>query len=198
MFESAALQAGGKFKYSTVNPAVSHYELRKAFELLIQAGLLSRVYHTDARGIPLGAQINPRRFKALLFDVGVYQRLVNLDLPAYLVQSDDDLINKGPVAELFCGLELLANSPPHQRQQLYYWHREAKNSNAEVDYVLQQGSEIVPLEIKAGARGAMRSMRLFLSERNLSRGIRLSQENFSSYGLIETMPLYASGNLVRK
>jgi hypothetical protein len=44
----------------------------------------------------------------------------------------------------------------------------------------------------------MRSMHLFLSERNLSRGIRLSQENFSSYGLIETMPLYASGNLVRK
>ena len=198
VFESTALQAGGKFKYSAVNPAVSHFELKRAFELLVQADLINRTFHTDARGIPLGAQINPRRFKALIFDIGIYQRLINLDLPSYLVQSNSDLINKGSASELFVGLELLSNTPSHLRQQLHYWHREAKNSNAEVDYIVQRGNTIVPIEIKAGSRGAMRSMHLFLSERRLNRGIRLSQENYSLYGHIVTIPIYAAGNLVRQ
>ncbi len=197
VFESVALQAGCKFKYSTVNPDSSHNELKKALELLVQAGLVYRIFHTDARGVPLGAQVNPRRFKTLLFDVGIYQRLVNLDLPAYLVSSDVTLINKGPVAELFYGLEWVANSPAHLQPQLFYWHREARNSNAELDYVIQQGNVIVPVEVKAGVRGAMQSMRLFLAERNLQRGIRVSHENYSTYGVIETVPLYATGNLVQ-
>ncbi|RPI72828.1 MAG: DUF4143 domain-containing protein [Desulfobacteraceae bacterium] len=195
VFESAALQAGCKFKYATVNPDSTHNELKKALELLVRAGLVYRIFHTDARGVPLGAQVNPRRFKVLLFDIGIYQRLVHLDIPAYLVSGDAALINKGPVAELFCGLEWVANSPTHRQPQLFYWHREARNSNAEVDYVIQQGNAVVPVEVKAGVRGAMQSMRLFLTERNLQRGIRVSHENYSSYGAIETVPLYAAGNM---
>jgi uncharacterized protein len=197
VFESVALQSGGKFKYSTVNPDITHYELKRAFDLLDKAGIVYRVNHTDARGIPLGAQINPRRFKALLFDIGIFQRIMNLDLPAYLVQSDTELVHKGAVAELFAGLELIANSAPDLHPRVYYWHREARSSNAEVDYVIQQGNTTVPVEVKAGNRGAMQSMRLFLAERALDRGIRLSLENFGSSGAIQTVPLYAAGNLVR-
>jgi predicted AAA+ superfamily ATPase len=197
VFESSALQTGAKFKYSTVNSDTSHYELKLSFELLEKAGLLYRVYHTDARGIPLGAQINPRRFKALMFDVGIFQRIMNLDLPAFLVQSDADIVNKGAVAELFAGLEMIADSPPELRPQLYYWHREARSSNAEVDYIIRQENTAVPIEVKAGKRGAMQSMHRFLSERSLTRGIRLSQNNFTEFGAIQTFPLYAAGNLSR-
>jgi predicted AAA+ superfamily ATPase len=197
-FESVALQAGGKFKYSTVNPALSHYAIKKALDLLVQAGLVYRIFHTDARGIPLGAQVNPRRFKAHLFDIGIYQCLVNLDLSAYLVQSDADLVNKGAVAEIFAGLEMIANDHPAHRPQLYYWHREAKNSNAEVDYVCQKGDTPVPVEVKSSNRGGMQSLHLFLSERNLNHGIRLSLENFSTYGSIETIPLYAAARVAAK
>ena len=197
VFDSIALQTGRKFKYRNINPDLSHYELKKAFELLIKAGLAYRVFHSDSRGIPLGAQINPRRFKALLFDIGITQRLVHLDLPSYLVQSSVELITKGSVAEQFCGLELIANTPPHQRAQLFYWHREARNSNAEVDFVIQQNNKIVPIEIKAGVRGAMQSMYLFLNERQLEHGFRLSHENYSTYGVIETAPLYTAGNLIQ-
>lgn len=197
VFESIAKQAGGKFKYSAVNPDTGHYELKRAFGLLIQAGLAYQIIHSDSRGIPLGAQVNTRRFKALLFDLGITQRLLHLDLPSYLVQDVAELITKGSVAELFCGLELLANAPSNHRPQLFYWHREARNSNAEVDYVIQQGPSIVPVEVKAGIRGAMQSMKVFLSERQFQRGIRLSHENFSTYGGIETAPLYTAGNLVK-
>ena len=137
VFESVALQTGGKFKYSTVNPDISHYELKLAFELLEKAGLIYRIWHTDARGVPIGAQTNPRRFKALMFDIGIFQRIMNLDLPAYIVQSDADLVNKGAVAELFAGLEMIACSAADLHPKLHYWHREARSSNAEVDYVIQ-------------------------------------------------------------
>jgi Holliday junction resolvase-like predicted endonuclease len=78
---------------------------------------------------------------------------------------------------------------------LYYWHREARASNAEVDYVLQHNGRIVPVEVKAGGKGAMKSMHLFLQEHKLPLGIRLSQENFSRYGAVMSMPLYAAGRL---
>ncbi len=197
VFESVALQTGAKFKYSTVNSDISHYELKLSFELLEKAGLVYRICHTDARGIPLGAQINPRRFKALMFDIGIYQRIMNLDLPTYLVQTNADIINKGAVTELFVGLEMIANSAPDLHPKLYYWHREARSSNAEVDYVVQQGNKVVPVEVKAGKRGAMQSMHWFLAERSLNRGIRLSHDNFAEFGAIQTVPLYAAGNLAR-
>jgi hypothetical protein len=196
-FRSIALQAGGKFKYSTVSLDATHYELRKCLGLLMWAGLGYQVYHSDARGVPLGAQVDLRRFKALVFDAGAYQRLCGLDLSAHLVEDDAHLVNRGGTAELAVGLELAANSGPMVRPELYYWHREARGSNAEVDYVIQHNREIVPLEVKSGGTGAMKSMHLFLQERSLSLGIRLSQENVARYGSIQVLPVYLAGLLAR-
>lgn len=68
--------------------------------------------------------------------------------------------------------------------------------NAEVDYVIQRGEQILPIEVKAGTKGQMQSMNLFLKERNLSTGIRISFENFASYKNIEVLPLYAINRLL--
>jgi len=188
---SAAAQAGGKFKYSSVPTAGAHKSCREALSLLEKAHLVHRVYHTSARGLPLGAQANLRRFKVLPFDVGIYQRLLGLDLSEHLVSDPQSLVNSGALAEVFVGLELIAHSPPHSRCQLHYWHREARSSNAEVDYVIQQHGTVVPIEVKAGTRGQMQSMHIFLNERDLPMGVRVSHENFATYGRIRTLPMYA-------
>jgi len=86
---------------------------------------------------------------------------------------------------------------PHQRPELYYWHREAPASNAEVDYIIARGPTVIPVEVKSGTRGAMQSMRRFLDERQSSRGLRLSQENFTELERIQTVPLYAAGWIPR-
>jgi hypothetical protein len=109
-----------------------------------------RVVHTQARGIPLGALVDVKKLKAVLFDVGIHQRLLGLDVPEYMTSSDLGLVNRGSVAEVFTGLELVGNHPSHTRPTLHYWHREARGSNAEVDSMIQQGAEIVPVEVKAG------------------------------------------------
>ncbi|TFG74755.1 MAG: DUF4143 domain-containing protein, partial [Chrysiogenales bacterium] len=102
------------------------------------------------------------------------------------------LINKGHLAELFSGLELIKSASPYSYPELYYWHREEKSSNAEVDFVVQGKSGVVPLEVKAGTKGQMQSLHIFLDERNLSKGVRISAENFSRYDKIVTIPLYAA------
>jgi predicted AAA+ superfamily ATPase len=191
VFRSVVLQSGGKFRYSRIASETSAPALKSALTLLVQAGLVHRVVHTHARGLPLGAQADDKKFKAILFDIGLHQRLLGLDVPRHLTAADLDLVNRGSMAESFVGQELVGNGSAHARPALYYWHREARASNAEVDYVIQQGIDIVPVEVKAATRGGMQSMRRFLDERGLSKGIRVSLENFTRYDRIWTVPLYA-------
>lgn len=197
VFRAIAFQAGSKFKYSGVDSVASIHAAKEALRLLVQAGMAHRILHTHARGLPLGAQADEKKFKALLFDVGIHQRLLGLDVPSRLTADDVEIINKGGLAEAFAGQELIGNQPSHMKPVLYYWHREARGSNAEVDYVIQQGADIVPVEIKAGLKGQMQSMRRFLDERGLKKGIRVSLENYSSYDRIIVIPLYGVGRLVR-
>jgi len=197
VFRSIVLQAGAKFKFSNVDSVSSVHALKDALRLLVQAGLAHRVVHSHARGIPLGAQVDEKKSKVLLFDIGIHQRLLGLDVPRHLTAGEVELVNRGSLAEVFAGLELIGNQPAHIRPAIHYWHREARGSTAEVDYVIQQGVDIVPLEVKAGTKGQMQSLIRFMNERNLARGIRLSLENFAEYDRIRVIPLYAIRRLVR-
>ena len=94
-------------------------------------------------------------------------------------------------------MELIKNKSPYEKTNLYYWQRESKNSQAEIDYVIQQKEEILPLEVKAGTKGAMQSMFLFLHEKNKEKGIRISLENFGQMEKIDIYPLYGVWNLVK-
>ena len=190
VFQSIAFQSGTKFQFSRVNSESTHQPLKNALELLEQAGLAYKIYHSDARGIPLGGQINQKKFKVILFDMGIQQRLLGLDLANYLVSKDFEHINRGSLAEAYVGLELIKMAV-QSRPALNYWHREQRGSNAEVDYVIQRAETIIPIEVKAGTKGQMQSLHLFMQERNISRGIRCSLENFSTYDNIEVIPLYA-------
>jgi len=110
-----------------------------------------------------------------------------------LISDDFSLVNKGNIAELFTGLELLKSGSCYEQKTLYYWHRESKSSNAEIDFVLQIGKNIVPLEVKSNVKGAMQSLHLFLEEKKSSFGIRTSLENFDNLPKIKIVPLYAIG-----
>lgn len=191
VFDSIVFQAGAKFKYSNIESSSSSHSLKEALDLLVQAGLAYKVYHTDARGVPLGAQMDAKKFKVVLFDVGIHQRLLGLDLQSCFLTEGFQGINKGNMAEVFAGLELLHNRPLNLKHQLFYWHKETRASNAEIDYLIQQGEKIVPIEVKAGTKGQMQSMHIFLTSRGISRGIRTSLENFCEYEKIRVIPLYA-------
>lgn len=192
-FHSIARQAGRKFMYSAAGQG-SRSGFSTALDLLLMAGLGIRVYHSDCRGIPISAEIKTRRFKVLPFDTGIYQRLMGLDIPSFLLADDQNLINKGALAEIYVGLSLISSAPVHIRPALHYWCREKRSSSAEVDYVIQLNNDIIPVEVKSSGRGSMQSMHLFLRERSLKTGLRFSAEPFSRYGNISVIPLYAAEN----
>jgi predicted AAA+ superfamily ATPase len=111
--------------------------------------LVLPVTHTAANGLPLGAEANPKKRKMLLLDTGIFQRLLGLNIADILFENDFDVINKGSIAEQFVGLELLKSFSCYRQENLYFWHRKAKNSNAEVDYLIQKEENILPIEVKS-------------------------------------------------
>jgi hypothetical protein len=196
VFISIMEQGGNKFKFSNISNDYKIYHYKNALSYIINAGLAYKVHHTSSHSQPLGARIDSKKFKILPFDIGVYQRMTGLNLSEYLLKSNEDLATKGNLAELFAGLQLIYCSSPLQKPELHYWHRESKASNAEVDYIISRGQEIVPLEVKSGSRGQMQSMQRYMDEHNSKTGIRVSHENFGRVGKIDIYPLYAVGNLV--
>ena len=198
VFEAVASQVDGKFVYERAAVNVSSGQVKQALELLIMAGLVYPVTHTAANGIPLGAQINSRYRRMIMCDTGLFQRVLGLDTTDLILSDDFKVVNKGAIAEMFVGLEIIKSMSCYEPAQLYCWAREKRDGNARVDYVIQRGEKIIPIEVKSGTQGAMQSMREFMKEKKLELGIRTSLENFSKYEDIEVYPLYAISNLFIK
>jgi predicted AAA+ superfamily ATPase len=196
VFDAVVKQVGNKFSYSYPNATLNNVQIKEALALLELAGLVYFVTHSASNGIPIGAEINSKKRKILIFDTGIFQRIQGLNIAQLLIEDDFNSINKGNIAELHVGLELIKNVSCYEKTYLYYWQRDAKNSQAEVDYVIQKQEKIIPIEVKAGTKGSMQSLYLFLKEKKLDFGIRLSLENFSEMEKIKIVPLYGVGNLL--
>lgn len=198
---SVAQQAGGKFVYSRISPGTKLSGYDQAIDLLSRAGLIYKIARSSANAIPLGAEVDPRSFKSIPFDLGIYNRLLGLPLSDILLDDSISFSNRAAFAEIVCGLELVAHAPENLKCGLYYWHREARSSSAEVDYVVQRGAAIIPLEVKAGTKGQMQSLYRFLAEKDADYAIRTSLENFSTISTkvsdtnvrVDVVPLYAIG-----
>lgn len=185
---SAAVQATKKFVFAQVGGNYKAGEVKKALEMLTLAGLLVPVTHSDANGLPLGSEADRTYRKYLLLDSGLMLRWLNLAIGNIksmtvhiLTSSVADLVNKGPIAELITGLEMIRYQSPNVRHELYYWQRTAKNSLAEVDYVTEYQQKVLPVKVKAGTQGGMKSLWLFMRERRWTEAVRCSLENFGVF-----------------
>lgn len=205
---SVARQVGGKFVYNRVEGQYRSAEVKNALEMLRDAGLVIPVYHTDANGVPLGAEINGRVVKYLIHDSGVLLAILGIDddtdvrIKEIMVGNSIDLVDKGHVAEMIAGLELVKYASPQKRHQLYYWQNMNKGTRSEVDYVIAQGSEIVPIEVKSGVKGTMSSMYALMRnpQKHINKGIRCSLENLGTFQspegkAIDIIPIYAISKL---
>ena len=214
--KSAATQATKKFVYSRVPGEYKTAEVKKALDLLIKAGVLVPVTHSSGNGLPLGDEADESIRKILLLDTGLMLRLLNMTMgdtsaitAQILTATAADLVNKGPMAEMLAGLELLHYLTPNLHHDLYYWVRQAKNSTAEIDYLLSRDMKVLPFEVKAGVQGGMKSLWDFMREKKLDQAVRCSLENFGKFDYIdaeaegavrhvEVYPLYALSQFVTR
>jgi hypothetical protein len=184
---SVAMQATKKFVYSQVGQDYKSEDVKKALDMLTLAGIVVPVCCTAANGLPLGSEADSTYRKMLLLDSGLMLRLLNMTLgdissikQSILTDSAAELVIKGPMAELIVGLEMLHYGSPNIRHSLYYWLRKVRNSMAEVDYVTTHKLNVLPIEVKAGVQGGMKSLWTFMHEKHLLQAVRCSLENFGS------------------
>ncbi len=176
VFTSVPRLVGSKFMYSRVDREERSNELGRALELLSMARVVHRVRHSAANGIPLGVEASDRRFKVLFLDVGLLARSCGLGLLDIERAEDVMLVNAGALCEQFVGQHMLHAGEFYEEPDLHCWMREKSQSNAEVDYVISLGPNVIPVEVKAGKTGSLRSLHAFLGRKDLSFGLRFNSD----------------------
>lgn len=204
-YRHVAHNVGRKIKFVRISRDDRSAGVRRALEFLALSRVVHPVVHTAANGLPLGAEQDDRHFKALFLDIGLVNRLCSLPL-ANTVELV--AIHEGALAEQFVGQQLLAAAPAFEDAGLFYWVREARSANAEVDYVIGWQQEVLPVEVKAGKTGTLRSLLQFLREKRRCRAVRfysgppalehvkLPGQEGAAVQLL-SLPLFAAGQLNR-
>lgn len=200
LFKQIPAHVAQVFKYNQLSTDYRKRELEPSLHLLEKAGILHQVFYSGGNGFPLGAEIDFSKFKLILFDIGVCQTILGLELKDWFINPKLAFINKGQMAENFVGQELLVYSNAVDRESLYYWSNETRGSHAEIDYLVTRQQKIIPVEVKSGHGAGLQSMRKFLeSHRTCSPyGIRFSVHNYSVFDSIHSYPLYAVAGTIEE
>jgi uncharacterized protein len=178
---AVAAQLGQKFVYARTGEGVKQHQAKRALELLSSAGVCHLVRYSAANGLPLGGQVKDTFRKAILLDAGLFHALIGTPVaakfpafhqlaPAIRAQLTDQLAGQG--------LRLLRNRSESD-SEIYYWQREGGRPG-EVDYLIELGARIVPVELKAGAAGSMKSLHQFMHDKKLGLAARLDTNPPSS------------------
>ena len=172
IYRSIPAHLGQKIIYSKLSKLDRSPEVKSAVDLLCKARVCSQVYHSDSSGLPLGAGQDDSIFKLLFLDVGLVSLQLGLDWTQVQRFDERSLLNEGPLAEQFVGQELRTRHNGQESPELHYWLREGRSNNAELDYVIQLGMDILPIEVKAGKSGSLKSLRQFITEKKPTRALR--------------------------
>jgi predicted AAA+ superfamily ATPase len=172
-------------KYTNLLPDEKSSVTRKLLELLIKAQVIRRSIHSASNGIPLESDSNSKYKKLFFLDIGLSNRILQTDMIEIQSLLSDNLLNEGSIAEQFISQHLYFDHSLQTYLQLYHWLNTGKNTNAEVDFIVSRGRKIVPVEVKSGKSGTLKSLHHFMYMKNLEYAIRFDL-NSQSYQKIDT------------
>ncbi|MEE8060149.1 MAG: AAA family ATPase [Pseudomonadales bacterium] len=168
------LQLGKKVMYSRLSEGTRSDQVKRTLELLELAKVIQRCCHSHGDGLPLNAQQKTDHFKLVFLDVGLLQSMLGISLAAIETTEEINEIAKGVLAEQFVGQHLMYNRPMFEAPSIHYWERQVKHSTAEVDYLVPWNQQVLPVEVKSGHKGHMKSLQQFLLEKKANRALRFS------------------------
>ena len=168
------------FMYGAVREGGRARDFEEAIEWLVSAGMLNRVYNVSKLEHPLPAFEKLDQFKLFVFDTGLLKHMAGIDNSAILLKSDYQF--KGPLTENFVLQQLCGqyDVAPH-----YYSER-----SGEIDFVVQHGIEIIPIEAKGGEDKSAPTFKKYISEHQPKYAVRFSKRGYRKDGYITNMPLY--------
>lgn len=192
LLEQIPIHLAKQIKYSNFSKEYRKRDLEPCLELLVKANIVQKILHTGGHGIPLGAEVNIDKFKFIFLDIALSQTILGLECKEWMLNPQQEFINKGAITEAMIGQELLAYTNPMRQPQLYYWFRETRGATAEVDYLVQDKQFIIPIEVKSKFGGSLKSLHSFMKTHEKSpHAVRFSIHNYSSFDHIHSYPLYA-------
>jgi len=170
---AAAGMLGRKFSAAKVGSGVKHHQTAAAVDRLCWARLCTEIIHTAANGLPLGGEAKPRLKRLILLDVGMVHAL--LGTPAARGFPGAHSLSppaRDQIIEQIMGQQLRALSTgDHEPSRLYFWQRQGGRVGR-IDYLLQVGTRIIPVVVKAGSAGSMKSLHQFMYDKGLGLAVR--------------------------
>ncbi len=165
---------GRKLKYVNIDRNEKARDLADCVDMLEMARIVHKIRHSAGNGLPLGAEADDRDFKPLFLDCGLVCAALGLPLTKLQLAGDLMLVNDGALCEQFIGQHLLHQLPSYIKPDLFYWNREKRGSAAEVDYLFPFEGQVLPIEVKAGKTGTLRSLHVFLQEKGARQALRFN------------------------
>lgn len=172
-----------KFMYGAVREGGRARDFEEAIEWLVSAGMLNRVYNVAKMEHPLSAFDKLDQFKLFVFDTGLLKHMAGIDNSAILLKADYQF--KGPLTENYVLQQLRGQFEVEPR---YY-----SDKNSEIDFVLQNGTEIIPVEAKGGEDRSAPSFKRYIAENAPEHALRFSKRSYRKDGAITNIPLYLAG-----
>ncbi len=172
VFNFAARQPGRKVKFSNVSPNDQSATIRRDIDLLAMARVVAKVTHSACSGLPLQADLKENVYRLLFLDVGLMNAICGVGWETPQATGATDWVNAGTSAEQFIGQHLQSLLARRPNRELTYWLREGRSNNAEVDYVVELADQIVPVEVKAGRVGTLKSLHQFAAEQGTALAVR--------------------------
>lgn len=173
-----------KFIYGALKKGGRAKEFEMAIQWLIDAGLVYRVYRANKPSLPLKFYEDLSAFKLFSLDVGLMGAMADSPAEAVLVNNQAFVEYKGAMTELYVLTQLQPTGIP-----IYYYS--SNDSLSEIDFLVQSGARIVPIEVKAEVNVKSKSLSAFIQKHPDLTGLRLSLLPFQTQDWMENRPLYA-------
>lgn len=177
---SQLAKSNEKFMYGAVRQGGRARDFEEAIEWLVSAGMLNRVYNVSKMEHPLTAFDRLDQFKLFVFDTGLLKQMAGIDNSAILLKADYQF--KGPLTENFVLQQL--------KGQFGVEPRYFSDKNSEIDFALQYGTEIIPVEVKGGEDKSAPSFKRYIAEHQPEYAIRYSKRGYRKDGKMINLPLY--------
>ena len=172
-----------KFMYGAVREGGRARDFEEAIEWLVSAGMLNRVYNVSKPEHPLSAFDKQEHFKLFIFDTGLLKHMAGIDNSAILLKADYQF--KGPLTENYVLQQL--------RGQFDIEPRYFSDKNSEIDFIIQYGTEIIPVEAKGGENKSAPSFKKYIADHRPEHALRFSKRGYKKDGYITNLPLYLAG-----
>ena len=195
VFFGIASNVGRQIKYTGLAKDYSIPTIKRAYESLVLARITRKVKAVSRPGVPMEVHASDKKFKNVFLDIGLMNRVMKVAYSETLSHSNLLAIYRGQMAEQFVGQELASGA----NTQLYYWARDAKNSNAEIDFLFQFENTFIPVEVKDGPSGKLRSLHMFRKtyDANISVVFHAGPKGKLDEDNLIFLPLYFAGSFAK-